>query len=224
MEIYGEFLPGLCELCRYTIDQEYIREVFIDTEITGYVAKINGEYAGFILFKKSVDDHNELYLSLIATKPKLGLPLGQILISIMEEVALESDMHTIIADSIEGAIEFYKKNGWEVLKKDNDDDTYLIEKQIREKRPEEITEEIEEITEEIEDINIFGDFDLRRHFDFDAYSTETLTIGECYEESSSEEIIDSSDEESSSDEEYDNYEDVGLFNKMFGYACSYFEN
>ena len=109
------------ELCREVVNEEYITEIFTDVEIMGYVAKLNGEYVGFILFKKAVSRENELYLSLVGTKPKIGMPLGQILISIMEEVANESDMHTIIADSVEGAIEFYKKNGWDVLEKDNED-------------------------------------------------------------------------------------------------------
>ena len=139
----------------------------------GYVAKIDGEYAGFIMFKKPDEDLNELYLSLVATKPKLGIPLGKILISVMEEVAKESNIHTIIADSVEGAIEFYMKNDWEVLDKDEDDETYLIEKQIREKTQQEIEQEEEDSEEDADSeedyVLDFGEFN-----DFEAYANNVM--------------------------------------------------
>ena len=152
------------EICRNLIAVEYIQDVFLDEDIMGYIAKVDGEYAGFIMFKQPDKDINELYLSLVATKPKLGFPLGKMLISIMEQTAKESNIHTILADSVEGAIEFYMKNDWEVLDKDEDDETYLIEKQIREKTPQEI-EQDEEEEYEVD----FGDFN-----NFEEYSNSII--------------------------------------------------
>ena len=40
------------EICRDEIDEDYIRDAFCDVDIQGYIAKIDGQYAGFILFKK----------------------------------------------------------------------------------------------------------------------------------------------------------------------------
>ena len=159
------------ELCRNVIDEGYIQEVFLDEKIMGYVAKIDGEYAGFILFKKQDEEYNELYLSLVATKPKLGIPLGKILISVMEETAKQANIHTIVADSVAGAIDFYMKNDWEVLDKDEEEDTYLIEKQIREKTAEEIKQdEDNEVVEELSDYELdFGEFN-----DFEAYANNTM--------------------------------------------------
>ncbi len=168
------------ELCRDAIGNGYIEEVFLDEKIMGYVAKIDSEYAGFIMFKKPDEDYNELYLSLVATKPKLGIPLGKILISVMEEVAIESDIHTIIADSIEGAIEFYMKNDWEVLDKDDEEDTYLIEKQIREKTPEEIKqdEEDEDSEEDYKVVEVYSGYEL----DFEEYANNDVIINEDFGE------------------------------------------
>jgi len=167
------------ELCRNAIGDGYIQEVFLDEKTMGYIAKIDGEYAGFILFKKPNEEYNELYLSLVATKPKLGIPLGQILISVMEEVAYESNIHTIVADSIEDAIDFYMKNEWEVIDKDDEDDTYLIEKQIREKTVQEI-EQDKDIEEE--------DYEV----DFEEYSNNDVIIDDDFKDHSSylERIID----------------------------------
>lgn len=159
------------ELCRGSIDDGYIEETFLDIDIMGYVAKIKGEYAGFILFKKPNEDYNELYLSLVATKAKTGMPLGQILISVMEEVAKETNIHTIIADSVEGALNFYKKNDWEVLQKDDDDETYLIEKQIREKTQHEIEQQEEEEEEE----DLFSDYTVDlEDFNFEEYMNRDI--------------------------------------------------
>ena len=160
------------ELCRGAIDEGYIEEVFLDEEIMGYVAKINGEYAGFILFKKPNEDYNELYLSLVATKAKTGMPLGQILISVMEELAKETNVHTIVADSVEGALNFYKKNDWEVLQKDEEDETYLIEKQIREKTQ----HEIEQDEEDEEDL--FSDYSGLEDYNFEEYMNKDKEVCE----------------------------------------------
>lgn len=160
------------KLCRNEIDEDYIQETFLDENIMGYIAKINDDYVGFILFKKLNKNHNKLYLSLVATKPKTGMPLGQILIAIMEKVAKEINIHTIIADSIEGALNFYMKNNWEVFQKDEEANTYLIEKQIREKDFYEIQEELNDfrlkIQEELNELNKHQGY-LRRIFNY-AYS------------------------------------------------------
>jgi len=162
------------ELCRDAVGEGYIQDTFLDENIMGYIAKIDGEYVGFILFKKPDEDYNELYLSLVATKPKTGMPLGQILISIMEEVAKQTNIHTIIADSVESAIEFYIKNDWEVLQKDDEEDTYLIEKQIREKT----VQELEQYKDSEEDDYVldFGEFN-----NFEEYA-DNIIYDEYYDE------------------------------------------
>ena len=116
-KVFEDLVEGgiAVELGRGNIDDGYIRDTFADAEIMGYIAKINGEYVGYIMFKK-IEEY--MYLSLVATKPKLGMPLGQILIAIMEEIAIKSDIGYVKADAVAEAIEFYKKHQWEVINKD----------------------------------------------------------------------------------------------------------
>ena len=121
-------MEGAYYMCRGKIDEGYIKEIFLDEEIIGFIAKVDGEYGGLIMFKRQDD---ELYLSLIATYPKLGLPHGQILMSVLEEVAEQSDIDTIVGDSIDSSLDFYIKNGWDILQVDNEDNTYFIEKQLK---------------------------------------------------------------------------------------------
>jgi predicted esterase YcpF (UPF0227 family) len=67
------------------------------------------------------------------------------------------------------------KNDWEVLNKDYEEDTYLIEKQIRKKTAQEIeqdkiSEEEYEIVEEYSDYELdFGEFN-----DFESYANNTM--------------------------------------------------
>jgi len=145
------------DICRGDIDAGYIREVFLEEDIMGYVAKIEGQYVGFILFKK-VGGH--IYLSLVGTKPKLGMPLGQILIAVMEETAIQSGIGIIQADSVKGALNFYKKNNWQVIEKDEEADTYFIQKQVIKgyveiiEDPNDDDELCEELFEEFEELQI----------------------------------------------------------------------
>ena len=128
-KIYEDLInSGLAtEIGRGNIEDGYIKDTFSDDKTMGYIAKIQGEYVGYILFKK---EKNHLYLSLVATKPKLGMPLGQILIAIMEEIAIQSDIGYIKADSVAEAIEFYKKHNWEVINEDEVEKTFYIKKQV----------------------------------------------------------------------------------------------
>ena len=196
-KIYEDLVDN-CEamkLCRDVVDYDYIQNTFLDENIMGYIAKIDGEYVGFILFKKPDEDYNELYLSLVATKPKTGMPMGQILISVMEEVAKETNIHTIIADSVESAIEFYIKNDWEVLQKDDEEDTYLIEKQIREKTE----QELEQYEDNEEDYILdFGEFN-----NFEQYANNVMYDEYC-------------------DEEDELEDEPNYFKRVFNYIYSFF--
>jgi len=167
------------ELCRDAVGEGYIQDTFLDENIMGYIAKIKGEYVGFILFKKPDEDFNELYLSLVATKPKTGMPMGQILISVMEEVAKETNIHTIIADSVEGAIDFYMKNNWEVLQKDEEEEMYLIEKQIREKTEQELEQYEDNEEDYILDFGEFNNFEqYANNVMYDEYCDEEDELGD----------------------------------------------
>jgi hypothetical protein len=132
-EIYDDLIGGgvAFDLCRGVIGEQYIEDVFDNENIMGYIVKIKGEYAGFILFKKQYDF---LYLSLVATTDdkelKKGIPLGQLLIFIMEQVAIKSGIKTIVADAVVEALGFYEKNGWNVISENKKDKMYFIEKRL----------------------------------------------------------------------------------------------
>ena len=132
-EIYEDLVNDeiAFDLCREVIGEKYIEDIFEDEDTVGYVAKIKGKYAGFILFKRKDDC---LYLSLVATtknkKIKSNIPLGQILIHLMERVAIKLGIDTIIADAVVEALKFYKRNGWSVVNVNEKQKMYLIMKKI----------------------------------------------------------------------------------------------
>jgi len=115
------------DICRGLIHPGVIEELLTSEEIEGYVAKINGKYVGFVLFKHLYDT---VYLSLIATRPKLGLPLGQILLTKMEEYAIARRAMDLQCDAIPEAYKFYIKMGWEVVYQNQDSKEYSMKKNI----------------------------------------------------------------------------------------------
>ena len=167
-EIFEDLVnSGLAtEIGRGNIDDGYVKDTFSDDKTMGYIAKIKGEYVGYILFK---EEKNHLYLSLVATKPKLGMPLGQILIAIMEEIAIQSDIGYIKADSVAEAVEFYKKHNWQVVNKDEVENTYFIKKQV--------IAGVEDIVEDPDD-----DEDLYDFFFDDDFEEEDCDSEEEYDE------------------------------------------
>lgn len=114
-------------ICRNLIHESTIDDILTNPETKGYVAKIKDEFIGFIFFKHEYDTY---YLSLIATKPKLGFPLGQILLTKMEEGGKDNNVYTIQASAIPEAIDFYKKMNYEIKYYDEDSEEYLIQKSL----------------------------------------------------------------------------------------------
>ena len=115
------------EICRGLIHEGAIDDIITSEEIEGYIAKINGEYVGFVFFKHLYDT---VYLSLIATKGKLGLPLGQILLTKMREEARNREVMTLQCDAIPEAHKFYIKMGWEVVYQNINTKEYSMKKNI----------------------------------------------------------------------------------------------
>ena len=115
------------DICRGLIHPGVIEELLTSEEIEGYVALIDGKYVGFVFFKHFYDT---VYLSLIATRPKLGLPLGQILLTKMEEEAKKREAMNLQCDAIPEAHKFYINMGWEVVYQDQDTKEYSMKKNI----------------------------------------------------------------------------------------------
>jgi len=115
------------KICRDLIHDDCIEDILKSNEIKGYIAIANGEYIGFIFFKINYDTY---YLSLIATKPKLGFPLGQILLTKMEEEGRINKAYNLQADAIPEAIHFYEKMNYEIKYQDEKTKEYLIEKKL----------------------------------------------------------------------------------------------
>jgi ribosomal protein S18 acetylase RimI-like enzyme len=115
------------KICRDLIHISCIEDILKSEEINGYIAKVDDEYVGFVFFKHNYDT---FYLSLIATKPKLGMPLGQILLTKMEEEGRKRKAYTLQANSIPEAIKFYEKMGFEVKYLDEECGEYFIEKKL----------------------------------------------------------------------------------------------
>lgn len=100
-------------MCREVIDEDYIEDAFNRKDIEGFIAKRNGKYVGFIMFYKVKDkkEGDYLYLDVICSKGgKKGL--GQQLIKKMEKYAKDNKINILRADAVEGAMSFYRKNGW----------------------------------------------------------------------------------------------------------------
>ena len=129
--IYDDFV--VTDICRNLIDKEYILDLLNEVETIGKVATINGHYVGLVLYKQEED---YLYLSLIGTVKNFrtkGIPLGKILIRLLEQYATTETINIIKGDSIPEALDFYKKNDWEILSEDKEINTFLIQKTINKK-------------------------------------------------------------------------------------------
>ncbi len=114
-------------ICRDLINDECIKDILENKEIKGYIAIIDNKYSGFIFFKHLCDT---LYLSLLATKPKLGFPLGQILLTKMEEEGQRRKVYKIQGDSIPQAVSFYEKMKYEVKYFDEISGEFSIQKKL----------------------------------------------------------------------------------------------
>lgn len=117
-------------ICRKIIHISAIEDIITNEEINGYVVKRKDEYIGFIFFKCIYDSY---YLNLVATKSKLGFPLGQILMNKMEEECKKTNGYNIQANAIPEALAFYKKLNYDVKYKDEDTGEYLIQKNFYKK-------------------------------------------------------------------------------------------
>lgn len=115
------------KICRNLIHDDCIEDVLKNEEIKGYIAMVDGEYVGFIFFKHLFDTY---YLSLIATKAKLGFPLGQILLTKMEEDGKKNKAYTLQANAVPEAIKFYEKMNYEVKYLDEYSGEYFIQKSL----------------------------------------------------------------------------------------------
>jgi len=114
------------KICRDLVSIDAIEDILECDDIEGFIAYINNKIVGFVFFKHNYD---VLYLSLIATLPKLGLPLGQILLTKMEEEVKE-DTYLIQLTAIEEAKDFYEKMNYEVKYHDKDCCEYAMEKRL----------------------------------------------------------------------------------------------
>jgi len=114
------------KICRGLVSIDTIEDILECDEIEGFIAYINNNIVGFVFFKHNYD---VLYLSLIATLPKLGLPLGQILLTKMEKEVKE-DTYLIQLTAIEEAKDFYEKMNYELKYFDESANEYAMEKRV----------------------------------------------------------------------------------------------
>ena len=114
-------------ICRDLIHDSCIEHILKSEEIKGYIAIVGGEYSGFVFFKHLFDTY---YLSLIATKTKLGFPLGQMLLTKMEDDAKKNKAFNIQADAIPEAVHFYEKMNYEVKYMNEDSGEFFIQKSL----------------------------------------------------------------------------------------------
>ena len=122
------------DICRETISQEYIEDMFMNyDDLDGYLVRYKRKTIGFIFFEIN-EEKKYMELILVCTKkPKeLKVPIGQILIYKMEEHAKKNNIFQLRAHAVPDALKFYKKNKWDVVKFEKEDETYLIEKYIGE--------------------------------------------------------------------------------------------
>jgi len=122
------------DICRETISQEYIEDMFMNyDDLDGYLVRYKRKTIGFIFFEIN-EEKKYMELILVCTKkPKeLKVPIGQILIYKMEEHAKKNKIFQLRAHAVPDALKFYKKNKWDVVKFEKEDETYLIEKYIGE--------------------------------------------------------------------------------------------
>lgn len=119
------------DICKETISDAYIENMFERYDnLDGFLVRYKKKTIGFIFF-----EINKKYIELIlvcANKPKnLKIPLGQILIYKMEEYAKSKKIYKIRAHAVPDALSFYKKNGWKIIKEEKNEETFLIEKNIK---------------------------------------------------------------------------------------------
>lgn len=113
------------KICRDIINEGAIEDILNDKDIRGYIAIVNNEYVGFIFFK---ENYGTFYLYLIATKSKLGFPLGQILLTKIEEQARNEQAYQVQSNVLKTAINFYKKMKYDILYEE--DNEYIIQKKL----------------------------------------------------------------------------------------------
>lgn len=123
LEIYDELVEqgkGY-DICRGKIDKGYIYGTFNNRNGQGFLASIKGEYVGFIVYYMKKGD---LYLDLVCAAKNAktkGIPLGQLLISKMEQYAKKNKIKTIRAHAVTPALPFYKATGWKTTGPAKDD-------------------------------------------------------------------------------------------------------
>eukprot|EP00483_Globobulimina_turgida_P002034 UN02036 len=115
------------ELSRNMIREDYVLDVVTNQNIIGFIAKVDGKFAGFVLYKHIYDT---FYLSLIATRPQLEIPLGKILMAKMEKEATGKKIMKLQADAGEDVVGFYTKLGWSVVYFNNVSQEYAIQKDM----------------------------------------------------------------------------------------------
>ena len=115
------------DICRNTISEEAIVDILESDEINGYIAVMDGKYIGFVFYKQNYDT---FYLSLIATLPKLGFPLGQMLLTMFEEEAKNKQAIDIQASAVVDVIDFYTNRNYEIVYLDRDCQEYSIRKKL----------------------------------------------------------------------------------------------
>eukprot|EP00483_Globobulimina_turgida_P001070 UN01072 len=115
------------KISRNMVREDYVRDVVTNQNIIGFITKVDGKYAGFVLYKHICDT---FYLSLIATQENLDIPLGKILMKKMEKEAAEKKIMKFQADAGEDVVGFYTKLGWNVVYFNNVSQEYAIQKNV----------------------------------------------------------------------------------------------
>ena len=114
LELYDELVEQgkAHDICRGKISKSYIYSTFNDKKGKGFIASIKGKNVGFIVYYMKKGD---LYLDLVCAAKNAktkGIPLGQLLISKMEQYAKKKKINTIRALAVTPALPFYKSTGW----------------------------------------------------------------------------------------------------------------
>ena len=123
LEIYDQLVEQgkAHDICRGKISKSYIYSAFNDKKGKGFLASIGGEYVGFIIYYMK---NGSLYLDLVCAaknKKTKGIPVGQLLISKMEQYAKKKKINTITAHAVTPALPFYLSTGWKTTGPSKDD-------------------------------------------------------------------------------------------------------